>query len=199
MKKQRFLVVAALALATAASPALAKKPPHQQFNSWWFVNSVTRSAYTTIWSGCRRSRRGTTTSARSARRLQRLGALHRRPAEEGTLSPCCAALHREPLRRTFASGACSPVAFAEDLCRRHRLYDNAVFRGRQHRFCGADRDKRHRASAEPGSFIVERMRDNRLSGQHIRQDRTDPARHLHLRAEGGERRLPRRGGRHHLQ
>ena len=41
MKKQRFLVVAALALATAASPALAKKHPHQQFNSWWFVNSVT--------------------------------------------------------------------------------------------------------------------------------------------------------------
>jgi len=41
MKKRRFVLVAALALATAASPALAKKPTHQQFNSWWFVNSVT--------------------------------------------------------------------------------------------------------------------------------------------------------------
>ena len=111
----------------------------------------------------------TTTRALGTPGLQGLGALHRRPAEEGALPPGRPALHRQPLRGAFASGACSPVAFAENLCRRHRFYDNAVFRGRQHRFCGADRDQRHRASAEPGSFIVEWMRDNRLSGQHIRQ------------------------------
>ena len=40
MKMRKKALLAAVLVASTASPALAR-PVHQQFNSWWFVNSVT--------------------------------------------------------------------------------------------------------------------------------------------------------------
>ena len=196
MKKRRIALLVAVVAVGAAASADAR----EKFHHRWLVNSVT--------------------AERIHRHLERLQAIASRNDDTRALgTPGYKASVRyvvDRLRRAHYH----PVVqeFTANLFEEHtppileQLTPNAVtytpdtdfttmqyLRRGRYPLGATRRDQRHRDPADADPFLLERLRGERFPRQHNRQYRAHPARHLHLRAEGPERRRSRCGGRGDLQ